>query len=68
MKTKILEFLKSNQAKTFYWNTTYNTLVFAGGLLAFIKPDVLDPKLSLLLGVTAAGLSALSKAINKKFL
>ena len=68
MKTKILEFLKSNQAKSFYWTTFNGFIVLMAGMLTTIQPDVVDPKVALALSASLAGLNALTKYINKTYL
>lgn len=68
MKTKILEFLKSNQSKTFYWTTANGFIVLMVGMLTTIQPDVVDPKIVFAISGAIALLNGITKAINKKFL
>lgn len=68
MQTKILEFLKSKQAKTFYWGTANGFVVMLIGLATFIQPDVIDPTQAFVISAVLAGLNGLTKYINKTYL
>lgn len=68
MKTKILEFLKSNQAKSFYFTTINGFIVLMIGMLTTIQPDVINPKGLLAISGAIALLNAITKYINKTYL
>jgi len=68
MKT-ILEFLKSKQAKTFYWQTGNGIIVLSIGLLTAVSDsgDV-DARVLAMIPVIISGLNILTKYINKTYL
>jgi hypothetical protein len=68
MKEKIIAFLKSKQAKTFYWQSANGFVVLVIGLITTIQPDVIDPKGVLAVSACLAVLNGLTKFINKNYL
>jgi hypothetical protein len=68
LKEKILEVLTSKTSKTFYWQTANGFAFLLIGVITVIQPDIVDPKLLLIASATLAGLNALTKHINKKYL
>ena len=68
MKDKLLDFLKSKQAKTFYWQTANGTVALIIGAVLLIQPGVIDPKQSFAIAAALSGLNALTKYINKTYL
>ena len=68
MKQKILDFLKSNKAKTFYWNTAYGFIGILLSLVYIIQPDVVEPTGVLAVAAAISVLQGLSKWINLTYL
>ena len=66
MKQKILDFLKSNQAKSFYWNTAYGFVGLLLSLVYIIQPDVVNIYGTLAVAAAISALQGLSKWINTK--
>ena len=68
MQKKIIDFLKSKQAKTFYWTTANGFVVILIGIVTTIQPDVIDPKGILAISACLAILNGITKYINKTYL
>ena len=66
MKQTIINFLKSNQAKTAYWTTANTFIVLLIGLATTIQPDVINPTGVLAISALVALLNMATKYINKK--
>jgi len=66
MKQTIIDFLKSNQAKTAYWTTANTFIVLLIGLATTIQPDVINPTGVLVISALVALLNMATKYINKK--
>jgi uncharacterized membrane-anchored protein len=67
MKQKIIDFLKSKEARTFYWQAANATLLFLIAACTFLR-DSIDSTYALLFGAVIAGLNAVTKHINKSYL
>jgi len=68
MKQTIIDFLKSNQAKTAYWTTANTFIVLLIGLATTIQPDVINPTGVLVISALVALLNMATKYINKNYL
>jgi len=68
MKQTIINFLKSNQAKTAYWTTANTFIVLLIGLATTIQPDVINPTGVLVISALVALLNMATKYINKNYL
>jgi len=68
MKQKILDFLKSSHAKTFYWNTAYGFIGLLTSLMIFIQPDVVNPYGVMIVAMSISLLQGVSKYINKTYI
>jgi len=68
MKKKIIDFLKSSKAKTFYWQTANGIIGLSIGFLISIKSGEVDARILAMIPVVISGLNILTKHINKTYL